>query len=80
MHNLRRADCLIAISEYTKRVLVEKLNCSENKIRVVLNGFDHEIFRPRPVTDAFRARYRLDPTCRYLLYVGSEIRARTCPA
>ena len=72
MHNLARADCLIAISAYTKKMLVERLGCSDEKIQVVLLGVDHEIFKPVPVTDAFRRRYRLDPQYRYLLYVGSE--------
>jgi glycosyltransferase involved in cell wall biosynthesis len=72
MHNLPRADCLIAVSAYTKKILVEKLGCSAGKVQVVLNGLDHEIFRPVPVSEAFRRRYQLDPKYRYLLYVGSE--------
>ena len=55
MHNLRRADCLIAISEYTKRMLVEKLDCSADKIQVVLYGLDHEIFRPVAGHRCFRS-------------------------
>jgi glycosyltransferase involved in cell wall biosynthesis len=72
MHNLRRADYLIADSEYTQRMLVEKLGCMADKIQVGLLGIDHDTFKPQPVTDSFRARYQLEPACRHLLYVGSE--------
>ena len=79
MRSLRKADCLIAISAYTKKMLVEKLNCSPAKIQVVLYGLDHELFRPLPATDEFRARYQLDPQFRYLLYVGSENPRKNLP-
>jgi glycosyltransferase involved in cell wall biosynthesis len=79
MHSLRRADFLISISEYTKKMLVEHLGCAADKIQVILYGLDHEIFRPLPGDDAFRARYQLDPGCRYLLYVGSENPRKNLP-
>jgi len=69
---LRRADALIAISEYTKRTLVEALGLSPEHIHIVYPAVDHERFRPMEVPDAFRARYGLDKERRYILYVGSD--------
>ncbi|MBN2148903.1 MAG: glycosyltransferase family 4 protein [Anaerolineales bacterium] len=79
MHNLRRADRLIAISGYTKKMLVEKLDCSPEKIRVILYGLDHELFKPAPVMDSFLQQYALSPGYRYLLYVGSELPRKNLP-
>jgi glycosyltransferase involved in cell wall biosynthesis len=60
---LCRADALIAVSEHTRRELVELLDVEPEKVRVVHEGVDSNAFRPVP--------WRLldDP---YVLYVGSE--------
>jgi len=79
MQNIQRADRIIAISACTAGLLKENLSCREDKIRVVLYGLDHELFRPKPVTPEFRARYGLDPRFRYLLYVGSENPRKNLP-
>jgi glycosyltransferase involved in cell wall biosynthesis len=69
---LRRADAVVAISEYTKRTLVEALGLPEERIEVVYPGVDHERFRPVAVPPAFRARYGLGEEGQTVLYVGSE--------
>jgi glycosyltransferase involved in cell wall biosynthesis len=69
---LKRANHLIAVSEYTKRCVVKHLGISPEKISVVYNGIDHERFRPLTVPAAIREKYRLPPERRYLIYVGSE--------
>ena len=79
MQNLRRADRIIAISSYTKRMLVEYLGCLPDKIDVILYGLDHDLFRPVPVGDEFRRRHKLDPQYQYLLYVGSENPRKNLP-
>lgn len=43
---LRRADKIIAVSEYTKKELVKVLGLPEEKIAVVYQGVDHTRFRP----------------------------------
>ena len=43
---LKRADHLIAISDYTKRSLVDELEISPERITVVHHGIDHQRFRP----------------------------------
>jgi glycosyltransferase involved in cell wall biosynthesis len=69
---LLRADALIAISDYTKRTLVEALRLPAERIHVVPLAVNHECFRPAAVPDAFRARYGLGQGYQYLLYVGSD--------
>lgn len=69
---LRRADTLIAISEYTKRTLVEALCLPEDRIHVVYPAVDHNRFRPLDVPDAFRSKHGLDQGERYVLFVGYE--------
>jgi glycosyltransferase involved in cell wall biosynthesis len=69
---LKRADHLIADSEYTKRCLIKHLCIPEEDITVVYLGIDHERFRPLQGDTGVRARYGLPEERRYLLYVGSE--------
>lgn len=79
MEGLKKADRLIAISQYTKKTLVEALGCPEEKIEVVLYGVDHAVFRPLPVSSGLRERYGLEGGCRYLLYVGAESPRKNLP-
>jgi glycosyltransferase involved in cell wall biosynthesis len=67
---LCRADALIAVSEHTRRELVELLDIEPEKIRVVHEGVDPEAFRPVP------RRLLDDP---YVLYVGSEQPRKNLP-
>lgn len=72
LNALRRADGVIAISEYTKRTLVETLGLKPERITVTYMGVDHQHFRPVTVPDEFREKYGLRRDVQYLLYVGSE--------
>jgi glycosyltransferase involved in cell wall biosynthesis len=76
---LRRADAIIAISEYTKRTLVEHLGYPADRIHVVYRAVDTEVFRPREVPAAFRQRYGLSEDWRYVLYVGSDDPRKNLP-
>ena len=60
---IRKATAVISVSEATKRDLVEHLEIPEERVFVVYEGVDHDLFRP--VT----TRLLADP---YLLFVGSE--------
>ncbi len=73
MNNLRRADRIIAVSEFTRRTLIEKLGIPESQIRVVLHGLDHDVFKPTEVLDEFRRKFQINPDWQYILYVGSEL-------
>lgn len=71
---VKRADKLIAVSESTKRDLLEFFpDISESRIRVIHHGFDGEFFGTRlsqeEVTQNLKS-YNLQPTS-YILYVGA---------
>lgn len=72
LEGLHHADALIAISEYTKRTVVETQGIAADKIRVIYLGVDQARFRHQAPPPDFYARYGIDPARRYLLYVGSE--------
>jgi len=59
----KNAKHIIAISNYTRNDLISKLNLSPDRISVVLQGVDHDIYYPRKV-------HSFD--FQYILYVGSE--------
>ncbi|HPG41016.1 MAG TPA: glycosyltransferase family 1 protein [bacterium] len=67
----RRAKKIIAISEFTRRDLIETLHLSPDKIEVIYQGLDREHFT-RACNDAekerIRARYHLP--AQYILSVG----------
>jgi len=44
---IKKADLVIAVSEYTKRDIVEFLGVPPEKIEVIYNGIDLEVFKPR---------------------------------
>jgi glycosyltransferase involved in cell wall biosynthesis len=69
---LRQADALVAISEYTKRTLIEVLGLTAEQIHVVYPAVDHEKFRSRVVPTTFHDKYSLDRGQHYILFVGSE--------
>ncbi|MBM4430138.1 MAG: glycosyltransferase family 4 protein [Chloroflexi bacterium] len=69
---LRRADRLIAISDYTKSCIIQALNYPEERIHVIHRAVDTAVFRPQPVPAVFRQKYGLPEKSPYILYVGSE--------
>lgn len=60
---MRAASALIAVSEATRRDLLDRLGIRPDRVFVVYEGLDHELFRP------VRLRLVDGP---YLLFVGSE--------
>ena len=60
---VRRAAAIIAISDFTRRDVVERLGVPDERVHVVRLGLDHERFRPVPWR-------MLDQP--YVLFVGSE--------
>jgi glycosyltransferase involved in cell wall biosynthesis len=73
MAGLKRAECLVASSAYTKLMLIDHLKIPADKIRVVPLGIDHRMFKPEPIDRGFRGRYGLEEERRHLLFVGAEI-------
>lgn len=69
---LRRAKAIIAVSHFVEEALIRELGIPGERIHVVYEAVDHDVFRPLPVPDDFRQRHGLPGDRRYLLYVGSE--------
>lgn len=72
MQGLKRADALVAVSEYTKKTLVDFLKIAPEKIHVVPEAVDAQKFHPAQVPDAFYEKYRLDQGQKHILFVGSD--------
>ncbi len=68
---MKRADVLIAVSQYTKKELTEFYSMSEEKIHVIYNGVDVEKFKPPKRSKAdLRRELELSPTRKMILFVG----------
>jgi glycosyltransferase involved in cell wall biosynthesis len=72
MRGLRKADALIAISEFTKGCLVEHLGIPASRISVIHQGVDLDRFRPGDPDPRILNSYGLDPEWPRICYVGSE--------
>lgn len=68
---IKRATHVIAVSEHTKKQLVETYGTNPHKISVVTNAVDHNLFKPMPApaTEAVRTKYGI--TKPYILYLGT---------
>jgi glycosyltransferase involved in cell wall biosynthesis len=67
---LQRAARIIAVSEATRRDLIDLYSVSEDRVVVVPHGVDHDVFRPpsAEAVTAARARFGIDGP--YLLALG----------
>lgn len=73
---LKRMDGIVAVSEFTRQTVIEKLRISPSKVHTVYSGIDHELFQPKP--DArhwLNKRYGIpnEPPIKNILYIGSEL-------
>jgi glycogen synthase len=69
------ADAVIAVSEGTKHEVLECYGIEPNRVRVIHNGVDLDVFRrtdPCPALD----KYRVPPGKPYLLFVGRITRQK----
>lgn len=67
----KEAECIIAISQSTKKDLTELLNINSQKIEVISLGVNHEIYRKR-VKESARRRLNLPLNKKVLLNIGTE--------
>jgi len=68
-HYLKQAAAVVAVSEFTRRTLIETMGVPPERIALVVNGVDAERFRPGAKSPELLARYGLDGK-RVLLTVG----------
>ena len=64
--NISRSDMIITGSEYTKQEILERTEFTEDKIRVIYHGIDHNLFR---VYESVELDFNLPP--KFILSVGS---------
>lgn len=69
---LRRADGILASSEYTRQALITELKLDPDRVHHVPLGVDQTRFRRIQVPDAFYQRYGLARDLRYILHVSTE--------
>jgi len=67
----KKAAFVLTVSEYEKKVIMDRLNLPEHKVRVVYNGVNKQF---KPITDqavltAFRKEYKLP--AKFLLHFGN---------
>lgn len=68
----RRADAIITVSEFSKQELMKYLHIPEEKIYVMYNGVDFELYRPDYSEDQVREvrnKYHIEKD--YFLYLGT---------
>jgi glycosyltransferase involved in cell wall biosynthesis len=68
---LRRASRVIAVSESTKRDVVERFALDPSSIDVVHEGYDKTVFHPRSDEEIATVREKYSLPARYLLYAGT---------
>lgn len=69
---IKRADTIVAVSDFTKTSLIEKLQVPANKIIVAPLGVDHDNFKPNLPIDALRdVRNRYNLPGDFVLFIGT---------
>jgi glycosyltransferase involved in cell wall biosynthesis len=68
----KSADAIICPSEFTKNELIRTIGVNAQKINVIPNGVDHNLFKPRDKI-VTRKRLGLPLDKRIVLHVGSEL-------
>jgi phosphatidylinositol alpha-1,6-mannosyltransferase len=66
---LKKANAIVAVSQFTRNALIKQMQIDEKKIRVIENGVDIEKFFPGPKNVAILERYKLNNK-KILLTVG----------
>jgi starch synthase len=72
---LEMADAVIAVSEGTRADILRLFNVAPERVHVIHNGIDTELYYPDPATDALE-RYGIDPSVPYVLFVGRITRQK----
>lgn len=69
---LRKADEIIAISNFTKKEIVRLINLNEERISVVHQGVDHEKYKPMDKIKC-KEKFGLNPEEKHILVVSSNV-------
>jgi glycosyltransferase involved in cell wall biosynthesis len=77
---MRRADALIASSDYTRQALIDIAKVAPERVHRVYLGVDTARFRPLSIPPGFFERYQLDPHGQYVLHVSTEEPRKDVPS
>jgi alpha-maltose-1-phosphate synthase len=72
---LGMADAVIAVSQGTRDDILRVTTASPERVHVIYNGIDPNLYRPVAKTDAL-TRYAIDPARPYVLFVGRITRQK----
>ena len=67
---LKKAHKIIAISENTKNDIMKFYNINEDKIEVIYNGYDHELFNTKNINNDVLNKYNINYD--YFIMVGAS--------
>ena len=73
---LPRVKAVLAVSEFTKRRLLDVYSLPPEKVHAVPLGVDHQRFRPQPAESVENLRSRLSLPRRYILFLGTLSRRK----
>lgn len=68
---LKKAARIITVSNYSKQDIIKHLSYPENKIDVVYNAVDHNLYYPKRSKEILK-KYGISQENKIILYVGSE--------
>jgi len=71
----READGIVAVSGYMKKEVVRTYGVAPEKVRVIHNGIDVDLYRPT-LNDHVLNAYGIDPDSPYILFVGRVTRQK----
>ena len=72
---IEMADAVVAVSEETRADVLRHFDIPTERVHVIHNGIDADEYRPIDPSPAL-ARYRIDPTVPYVLFVGRITRQK----
>lgn len=72
---IEMADAVIAVSAETKADILRLFNVPEERVPIIYNGIDLDEYRPVATTAAL-AKYGVDPSVPYVLFVGRITRQK----
>jgi glycosyltransferase involved in cell wall biosynthesis len=79
--SLRRAKKIITVSKFSKQEILENYNCRPDKIKVIYNGYNSDIYKK--ISNKEKIEQTLDKyglVSPYILYVGRLERKKNIPA
>jgi glycosyltransferase involved in cell wall biosynthesis len=72
VHQLKKADAILAVSQYTRQCLVDLADIPPENIQVIYEGINPDQFHPLEVPPAFFQHYGINHQIPYILHISTE--------